>query len=126
MAKILLIEDQSFTAVVMETMLTSAGHAVTVVEDGEKGLEAFNADRPDLVITDIVLPKMDGFDVIRTIRMKSPGFPVIAITGGSNTGLYGYLDRARELGAIEVFRKPVTAEQLLGAIERCVDLAPPA
>jgi CheY-like chemotaxis protein len=122
MATILLIEDQSFTATLMETVLTGAGHQVTVAKDGEKGLEIFNAGPPDVVITDIVLPKMDGLAVIQAIHAKIPGFPVIALTGGGNTGLYSYLDKARELGALEVFRKPVTAEQLLGAIARCLDL----
>lgn len=126
MAKILLIEDQSFTAAILETVLKSAGHDVTVVKDGEKGLEVFEATRPDVVITDIVLPKMDGLAVISAIQAKAPGFPVIALTGGGNTGLYGYLDKARELGALDVFRKPVTAEQLLGAVKRALDLNPSA
>jgi DNA-binding NtrC family response regulator len=126
MAKILLIEDQSFSATIMETVLKSAGFAVVLAKDGEKGLAAFDSNRPDIVITDIVLPKVDGLEVIRTIQERAPGFPVIAITGGGNTGLYTYLDKARELGALEVFRKPVTAEQLLDGIKRCLELAPPA
>jgi DNA-binding NtrC family response regulator len=126
MAKILLIEDQSFTATIMETVLKSAGHIVSVARDGEKGLAAFAADRPDVVITDIVLPKVDGLEVIRNILAQVPGFPVIALTGGGNTGTYSYLDKARELGALEVFRKPVTAEQLLDGIKRCLDLNPAA
>lgn len=126
MAKILLIEDQSFSATIMETVLKNAGHAVVVTKDGEKGLEVFDADRPDVVITDIVLPKMDGLAVIRAIQARAPGFPVIALTGGGKTGTYTYLDKARELGALEVFRKPVTVEQLLDGIKRCLDLNPPA
>lgn len=126
MAKILLIEDQSFSATIMGTVLKSAGHVVTVVKDGEKGLEAFAADRPDVVITDIILPNIDGLEVIRAIQTQVPGFPVIALTGGGNTGVYSYLDKALELGAIEAFRKPVTAEQLLESIKRCLDLNPSA
>ncbi len=124
MANILLIEDQAFTATIMETVLKSAGHFVTVAKDGEKGLEIFETNRPEVVITDIVLPKMDGLAVIRAIQANAPGFPVIAVSGGGNTGMYSYLDKARELGALDVFRKPVTAEQLLGAIKRCLDLNP--
>ncbi|MCA0200668.1 MAG: response regulator [Proteobacteria bacterium] len=122
MAKILLIEDQAFTAKILETVMTSAGHTVTVVMDGEKGLEAFEADRPDVVITDIILPKMNGLAVISAIQAKAPRVPVIAMTGGSSTSQYSYLDKARELGALDVFRKPVAAEQLLSAIKRLVDL----
>jgi DNA-binding NtrC family response regulator len=125
MAKILLIEDQSFTATIMETVLKNAGHVVSVAKDGEAGLAAFAAARPDVVITDIVLPKVDGLEVIRNIQALAPGFPVIALTGGGNTGMYSYLDKARELGALEVFRKPVTAEQLLDGIKRCLDFNPP-
>ena len=124
MAKILLIEDQSFTATIIETVLKKAGHIVTVAKDGERGLAAFDADRPDVVITDILLPGMDGLEVIREIQSRVPGFPVVALTGGGKTGLYDYLDKARALGAVDVFRKPVTAEQLLGAIARCMDLNP--
>jgi two-component system response regulator GlrR len=126
MAKILLIEDQAFTAALLRTVLMSAGHLVTVVTDGENGLEAFDAHRPDVVITDIVLPKMDGLAVIGAIQARAPGFPIIAMTGGGNAGLHSYLDKARELGALDVFRKPVTAEQLLGAIQRALDLNRPA
>jgi CheY-like chemotaxis protein len=124
MAKILLIEDQSFTATIMQTVLKNAGHIVVLAKDGERGLAAFETDRPDVVITDIVLPQMDGLEVIRTIQKHVPGFPIIALTGGGNTGLYSYLDKAMELGALEVFRKPVTAEQLLDGIRRCLDLNP--
>ncbi len=124
MAKILLIEDQSFTAAIIETVLKNAGHIVTVAKDGEAGLAAFAAARPDIVITDIVLPKMDGLDVIRAIQTQAPGFPVIALTGGGNTGTYSYLDKAREIGALEAFRKPVTAEQLLDGLKRCLELNP--
>lgn len=77
-------------------------------------------------MTDIVLPKMDGLAVIAAIQAKVPGFPIIALTGGGSTGVYSYLDKACELGALEVFHKPVTAEELLNAIKRGVDLNPTA
>ncbi len=125
MAKVLLIEDQSFTAAILETVLKKAAHDVVVAVDGERGLSAFDADRPDVVITDIVLPGMDGLEVIRQIQSRAPGFPVIALTGGGKSGLYDYLDKARELGAVDVFRKPVTTEQLMDAIARCLDLNAP-
>jgi two-component system, cell cycle sensor histidine kinase and response regulator CckA len=126
MAKILLIEDQSFSATIMEKVLARAGHAVDVARDGERGLMAFGANKPDLVITDMILPNMDGLAVIREIQARAPGFPVIALSGGGAAGMYNYLDEARELGAVEVFRKPVAAEQLLEAISRWVDPNPPA
>lgn len=122
MAKLLLIEDQSFTATIMDTVLKKAGYTVTVAKDGERGLAAFDADRPDVVITDILLPGIDGLEVIREIQSRVPGFPIIALTGGGKTGVYDYLDKARALGAVDVFRKPVTAEQLLGAISRCLEV----
>jgi len=121
MAHILLIEDQSFSATIMEKVLARAGHIVKVAKDGETGLVAFDANRPDILVTDIILPNMDGLAVIREIQSRAPGFPVIALTGGGAAGMYNYLDEARELGAVEVFRKPVTAEQLLEAISRWVD-----
>ncbi len=126
MTKVLLIEDQAFTAALLETVLRNAGFKVALAKDGEKGLAAFNADRPDIVITDIELPKVDGLEVIRTIQRLEPGFPIIALTGGGQSGMYSYLDQARELGALEAFRKPVSAEQLLEGISRCLDFNPPA
>lgn len=110
----------------METVLRNAGFSVTVARDGEMGLAAFEADRPNIVITDIELPKVDGLEVIRSIQAREPGFPIIALTGGSQTGMYSYLDQARELGALEAFRKPVSAEQLLEGISRCLDFHPSA
>ena len=126
MAKILLIEDQTFSATIMEKVLARGGHIVNVAKDGESGLVAFDADKPDILITDIILPNMDGLAVIREIQNRSPGFPVIALTGGGAAGMYNYLDEARDLGAVEVFRKPVTAEQLLDAISHWVDPSRPA
>lgn len=126
MTKVLLIEDQTFTAALLQTVLRKAGFVVAHAKDGEKGLAAFSADRPDLVITDIELPKIDGLEVIRTIQRLKPGFPIIALTGGGQTGMYSYLDQARDLGALEAFRKPVSAEQLLEGIQRCLDFNPPA
>lgn len=74
-AKILIVEDERDLAEVIKGGLTSAGHRVVVVQDPERAFEIVRAKRPDLVITDVMMPKMSGFELCRKIRMDPIAFP---------------------------------------------------
>ena len=96
--KILLIEDEEIITDLLERKLTKEGYCVDVARDGEQGLEKMRNDKPDLVLLDIVMPKLGGFEVMERMRKDKElnSIPVIII---SNSGQPVELDRAKELGA---------------------------
>lgn len=97
MAKILIIEDEEILLDLLNKKLTQEGYQVDIAKDGQEGLAKLKAEKPDLVLLDIVMPKMGGFELIEEINKdkKLKGLPIIII---SNSGQPVELDRARELG----------------------------
>jgi CheY-like chemotaxis protein len=122
MARILVVEDQRMTAEILRRSLESAGHVVELTDNGDRALTLFRARPPDLVITDIVMPVLDGIELISAIRSGSSNVPIIAVSGGGQTRNFEFLEMARKLGAKEVLRKPVSREQILAAVDRCLEL----
>lgn len=120
MANILLIEDEQLVANTLEIVLLKAGHKVTHAANGEIGLAKFAEARPDLVVTDIIMPDKEGIDTIREIREKDPVIPIVAYSGGGRTKNYDFLRMAQKLGATEVLRKPFANEDLIATVARCL------
>jgi|SRR5579884_3369996 len=81
--KTLVIDDSKFQRVAIQRALARAGHDVTTAGDGEEGLRAASAAKPDLIILDMLLPKVSGIDVLRSLRRDSTtkAVPVIVLTG---------------------------------------------
>jgi len=98
MAKILLIEDEEIMIELLQKKLVQSGYEVVVTRNGLEGLDAMEKEKPDLILLDIIMPKMNGFDVLeRKNEDKSlRDIPVIII---SNSGQPVEIDRAREMGA---------------------------
>jgi DNA-binding response OmpR family regulator len=98
MPKILLVEDEEILINVLEKKLTKAGYDVLVARDGEEGLRIIKESWPDLILLDVALPRMDGFEVMEEMNknMALKRIPVIII---SNSGQPVELDRALRLGA---------------------------
>ena len=116
--KILLIDDEELIRLALGEILTEAGFQVRTAESGTAGLAAFDADRPDLVITDIVMPDCDGLEVIMSLKEKSPDIRIIAISGGGNTlTMKDCIDFARNLGVARAVQKPIRPDMLLQVIE---------
>ena len=120
MTTILLIDDDPLVAFTVERMLQGGGYTVIRAADGEKGLKTLRAEKIDLVITDIIMPVMEGIETIREIRQHDAIVPVIAVSGGGHGSGGNYLRMARALGATEVLAKPFDQEQLLAAVTRCL------
>jgi len=115
MSKILLIDDEEANVRVLAMSLRSDGHEVVSALSGEEGLEVFLREAPELVLTDIKMPGMDGIEVLQRIKERTPDAEVIIITG------HGDIDNAIEalkFGASDFINKPIRDEVLAVAIQR--------
>ena len=112
-ASILIIDDDAAVSRTLSLILTRAGHRVTTVTSGRKGLELLSQDGFDLVLTDIIMPELDGIEAIRRIRNDHPGLRIIAMSGGGQIDKADFLHMAEALGADRVLEKPVRSERLL-------------
>ena len=106
MARILIIEDEPQMRRMIEQVLARAGHEVLVASNGRAGLDLFREEAPDLVITDILMPEVDGLEIIRSLRREFPQLKIIAMSGGGATGKLQYLPEARKFGADTALSKP--------------------
>jgi CheY-like chemotaxis protein len=128
MANILVVDDEIEVGAVIRRVLERAGFAVTVVNNAAAALEAVAAQPPDVVITDVIMPKVHGVELIKILRERYPRIRVIAISGGGSFGpvaykpdaisTHAYLAAAREAGAQEVLTKPFDLTDLLAAFRR--------
>jgi len=109
-SKILLVEDEETLAVGLEYNLSEEGYKVVRAGDGTKALEIFQAQEFDLIILDIMLPFLDGFEVARKIREKSPQIPILMLTAKSSIEdrLHGL-----EIGADDYLTKPFHLQELI-------------
>ena len=126
MARILLIDDEDTVRFSFRQVLEEAGHDVFEASDGEEGVDEFKKmtasyEGPHVVITDIIMPNKSGYDLIKEIKTIMPGVKILAISGGGNTDSKVFLDISSVLGANQVLSKPVLAEDLLSAVERCLE-----
>ncbi len=98
MKKILLIEDEELLIGLLERKLTNEGYAVSVARDGEEGLKLMREVKPDLILLDLVIPKMGGFEVMEEMKKDKElaKIPVIIV---SNSGQPVELNEAQKLGA---------------------------
>ena len=116
-ARILLIEDNEASLELLTYVLTVFGHTVFQTRDGEQGLEAARREVPDLILTDLQLPKTDGYGVVRALR-KDPRFqnrPIVAVTSYAMRD-----DRERVLasGFDGYISKPIVPEEFVDLVER--------
>jgi CheY-like chemotaxis protein len=116
-AQILLADDYAPSREMITLVLTDAGHRVVAVENGRKLVEAFGGESFDLVITDLQMPEMDGYQAAAAIRSSSvcPQVPIIALTGDSEAATRS---RCLQAGINEVIVKPVRRDALLPLLHR--------
>ncbi|MFN3235113.1 MAG: response regulator [Gammaproteobacteria bacterium] len=117
MAKIILVEDDNLVADMLSQVLQRANHEVKIAQDGEEAVAVLQDYSPDLMITDILMPKKSGTTLIAEIKEQHPNMEIIAISGGGRTDPLGYLDLSEELGASMSFAKPIDNEALLMSID---------
>jgi two-component system, OmpR family, alkaline phosphatase synthesis response regulator PhoP len=96
--KILVIEDEKILLELLEKRLTQEGYEIEIAENGVEGLEKIKQNKPDLILLDIVMPKMGGFEVMKELQ-KDKEFSQIPIIIISNSGQPVEIDLAQKLGA---------------------------
>jgi DNA-binding response OmpR family regulator len=116
MARILVIDDDDALRRMLRLTLEHFGHTVVEARDGKEGMCLILAANVALVITDIVMPEKEGFEVLMELRGKFPSMKVLAISGGGRNRTTDYLQMAEFLGATKVLAKPFSNEALMGAV----------
>ncbi|MEY2783659.1 MAG: Response regulator MprA [Pseudomonadota bacterium] len=124
MTTILLVDDEDLLREGVREILEMSDYTVIEARDGEEALSQFAVNNVDMVISDVVMPNMDGVDLVSRLRESFPDIPILTISGGSRvvSARFG-LDSALMSGANASLTKPFTAKQL---IEKVKELLPAA
>ncbi|MEK7204608.1 MAG: response regulator, partial [candidate division NC10 bacterium] len=100
MEKILVVDDELLLRVMLKDALEGAGHAVVLAENGRVAIDRAKADRPDLILMDIMMPDLDGYDTCKLMKADPAltGLPVILISATAEPR--SVVDRAKQVGAV--------------------------
>jgi len=115
---ILVVDDDEMLRSFVKELLKLNNYTVSEAADGKAGIKEFRENTPDLVITDIIMPEMEGISFIRKLREFNEDTPIIAITGNIHGHMDEYLEISSKIGANEILRKPVKSKEFLDAIDR--------
>jgi|SRR5581483_1562668 len=128
MASVLVVDDERDVAEAIEAVLAHAGFTVITAESAAQALEHVAAHKFDIVVTDIIMPKVNGLELIRKLRARYPRVRVIAISGGGSFGplslkpeaisTHAFIAAAKDAGAEDVLTKPFDMDDLLAAVRR--------
>lgn len=115
--RVLLVEDEATLSMIICDTLTDEGFDIHCAKDGEEGLEQFLQHRPDIVVTDVMMPRMDGFEMVQRIRQTDRQTPVLFLTARSavNDVVEGF-----KLGGNDYLRKPFGMQELIIRIKALV------
>jgi len=116
MAHILVVDDDVLICRVLRHALEGAGYQVTEAYDGRKALAAHKASPADLVITDLIMPGMEGIETILEFKKHSPATKIIAMSGGGMGQGPDYLVMAQRFGAHQTIFKPFTMQKLSAVV----------
>ena len=124
MAKILVVDDEPDIVRVVVKIMEARGHVVATAKDGPSALEAASREKPDVIILDVNLPKMDGFEVCRRLKTgaDTKHIPIVMMTAAYVS--VQDADKGTELGADEYVVKPFLREVLIHNVERLLPGAP--
>lgn len=124
MAKLLIIEDDVTMLELLRVHLKAAGHAVRAASDAADGIRYILAETPDLILSDIAMPYLDGMELLHALRSETTTMriPVIFLTGRDDDDT---LVKARQLGVDDFLTKPIQVEDLLSAIDKALKKSRP-
>ena|SRR5215469_8559690 len=111
--KIVLVEDDDDTRTLLKFLLESEGYNVTTADDGRRAMEIVESMQPDILITDLMMPKVSGLELIRHTRQLHPAIPILLLSGNGDVIKYDAL----EAGATRIFVKPFDTDELLKTVK---------
>jgi two-component system chemotaxis response regulator CheY len=120
--EILVVDDDPLVRDYLRLKLEGAGYVITCACDGAEAIRVIASRRFDLVLTDLLMPEKDGFEVIGEVRRQQPEARIIAMSGGGSRSRMDYLDLAESFGAYPL-RKPFSSSDLQCAIELVLAVA---
>lgn len=123
MPRILVIDDDPMVGTAIEVCLKRRGFEVTVADGGESGMRALDQSAFDVMLIDVFMPHMTGFDSIRVFHDRAPQTPIVAMSGyafANSERAPDFLRMTLELGAARCLRKPFTPEALLATVNECL------
>jgi CheY-like chemotaxis protein len=125
MAKILLVEDNEMNLDMLSSRLARNGYEVIMAADGQSGVEMASAERPDIILMDMSLPVIDGWEATRRVKADdtTKGIPVIALTAHA---MVGDRDKALAAGCDDYDTKPIELPRLLEKIKTLLQRGEPA
>ena len=125
MTRVLLVDDDSIVLDTLCQILEGAGYEVQTASGGALGLDYYRNQPSDVVITDVIMPEMDGIEFIQNLRQIDPLAKIIAISGGSGKGYFENLEAIKRLSPVAILPKPFAKATLLSLIEKCLSDAAP-
>ena len=120
MSTIVVIDDEENIRSSLQERLTIDGYHVWVAPDGRKGLQLYHDHQVDLVITDVLMPEMDGLEVVRALRRFNSTIPIIVMSGGGGRD-FDFLIEAEEFGATRTLSKPFRLEEIVALVHELLD-----
>jgi len=115
-ARVLVLDDEDEVRTLLMRALKHAGHEALGAEDGMQGLQIVRAEQLDLVVTDVLMPEIDGLEFMKELAHLRPGMPVIAISGGGVWDAQSLLKVAGALGALRTLSKPFELDDFLNLV----------
>ncbi len=119
--KILVVDDEELTTDLAKTFLEKHGFTVLIASDGEKALELAHAEKPDLILLDVMLPTIDGFTVCKKLK-DDTNFKTTPILMFTAKGLSSDMERGEEVGADEYIVKPFSGKALVATIRKHLNM----
>jgi len=117
MKKILIIDDEPHILLMLKKMLERSGYEIELATNGVEGIELFKKIKPDLVITDIIMPEKEGLETIREMKRIKSDLRIIAMSGGGKVSADNYLKIAKIFGASKLIAKPFAVKEMVSAVE---------
>lgn len=114
MAKVLLVDDSMFTRSMLKKIVIGIGHEAIEASNGREGLDVIISGKPDLVITDLLMPEMDGIELLSCVKEKNIKIPVIVMSANVQDSVR---QQCLELGATEFFNKPPNKDEIQKYLE---------
>ena len=121
MTKILIADDEPNILMLSEVMFKEMGFDVYTAVNGQDAIEKALEIKPDIIITDIIMPDKDGIEIIIEAKKTYPNIILVAISGGGRIDSESYLNTAKYLGADATLKKPFTHDQLLDLLQNLTE-----